>query len=445
MPLPTISINNLSKKYRLFNNPKDRFFEALHPFRKLYHKEFWALKDITFDISKGQTIGIIGRNGSGKSTLLQIICSVLRPTSGQIHTEGRISAILALGAGFNPEFTGRENVLTNGMLIGLSKAEMKKRMPEIEAFAEIGQFIDQPIKTYSSGMSLRLAFATAINVDPDILVIDEAIAVGDAKFQQKCYRKFHEFQKAGKTIVFVTHDMNAVIRNCDKAILLDSGCLAKMGQPKDIVDFYINLIQNENPSNLQNAIIAKKSSADTFLKKSKDASAVSKINEFLKSKSDFDNCSSRANYNKNECRYGDGRAALLDYYVVCGDSVDVCQVESGSRIDVYVKFKFFSDVANPVTGFSIKTIDGVLVYGTNTDFINIAVRPVKVDEVVFYKFSVDMKLASENYFFELGVSETVDGSTKVIDRRSDIFNIQLLQLEKFVGIAELNSTVEEIV
>jgi lipopolysaccharide transport system ATP-binding protein len=179
MPEIAISLKNISKKYRLFNSPQDRFWEALHPFNKKYHKEFWALKDVSFDVLKGQTVGIIGRNGSGKSTILQILCSILRPTSGEVTVNGRVSALLELGSGFNPEFTGRQNVMMKGMIMGFSEAEMRNRFPEIEAFADIGEFIDQPMKIYSSGMSVRLAFATAINVDPDILVIDEALAVGD--------------------------------------------------------------------------------------------------------------------------------------------------------------------------------------------------------------------------------------------------------------------------
>ena len=190
-----IRIENLSKKYRLFASPRARLKEALHPFGKKYHREFWALKDVSFEVPKGQTLGILGRNGSGKSTLLQIIASVLQPTEGRVEVNGRVSAMLELGAGFNPEFTGRANVMFIGTLMGFSEADMRERLPAIEAFADIGEFIDQPVKTYSTGMFARLAFAAAINVDPDILVVDEILAVGDARFQQKCFRKFQEFQE----------------------------------------------------------------------------------------------------------------------------------------------------------------------------------------------------------------------------------------------------------
>ncbi|WP_420267260.1 ABC transporter ATP-binding protein, partial [Candidatus Magnetominusculus dajiuhuensis] len=195
-----ISVKNVSKKYRLFKSHNERFMEMLHPFKKKYHKEFWALKDVSFDIKRGSTVGIIGRNGSGKSTLLQIICGVLKPTVGEITVNGRISALLELGAGFNPEMTGRQNVIMNGVVHGLSNKEINSKIPEIQEFADIGEFFDQPVKLYSSGMFVRLAFAASVNVDPDILIIDEALAVGDAKFQHKCYNKLMEFQDSGNTL-----------------------------------------------------------------------------------------------------------------------------------------------------------------------------------------------------------------------------------------------------
>src|SRR5437016_1893645 len=194
-----ISVRDVTKKYRLFRSPQEILKEALHPFRKRYHREFWALNGVSFDVAPGQTVGILGRNGSGKSTLLQIIAGIIQATSGEVIVNGRISALLELGAGFNPEFTGRENAHFQAQLMDLSREEIDRRLPEIEAFADIGEFFDQPVKTYSSGMFVRVAFASAINVDPDILIVDEALAVGDAKFQNKCFLKFKEFQGAGKT------------------------------------------------------------------------------------------------------------------------------------------------------------------------------------------------------------------------------------------------------
>ena len=237
-----ISVRQVSKKFRLFNSPKERLAEALHPFRKKYHREFWALKDVSFDIFRGEIIGILGKNGSGKSTLLQIVCAIMQPTEGAVEVSGRISALLELGAGFNPEFTGRENVILNGSIMGISRQEMLHRLPVIEAFADIGDFFDQPVKTYSSGMFVRVAFAAAIHVDPDILIIDEALSVGDVRFQHKCFQTLAEFQKRKKTILLVTHSTEAVVKHCGRAFLIDGGVILEDGIPKNVVNSYLELM-----------------------------------------------------------------------------------------------------------------------------------------------------------------------------------------------------------
>ncbi|HEY5595519.1 MAG TPA: ABC transporter ATP-binding protein [Nitrospiria bacterium] len=232
-----IEVNNLTKIYKLYSSPKDRLKEILS--RKKNHHDFYALNDISFNVEKGQTVGIIGQNGSGKSTLLQIICGVLQPTGGSVLVNGRIAAMLELGAGFNPEFTGRDNVYMNGALIGFSRKEMDRRFPDIQAFAEIGEFVDQPVKTYSSGMFVRLAFAAAIHVDPDILVVDEALAVGDAYFVHRCMLRIRELQAAGVTIVLVTHDSLAVRSLCTNTLWLDGGVVRLQGCPETVVDEYL--------------------------------------------------------------------------------------------------------------------------------------------------------------------------------------------------------------
>ena len=230
-----ISARGLSKSYRLFDHPGDRVKQFLSLGLKHYHREFAALRDVSFDIRKGETVGIIGRNGSGKSTLLQLICGILKPSAGTLQVNGRISALLELGAGFNPEFTGRENVYFQGALMGFTKAQMDRRFADVAAFADIGEFIDQPVRIYSSGMFLRLAFAVAINVDADLLVIDEAIAVGDAGFRARCFRRLGELGAAGCTILFVTHSMEQVTRFCNRSILLDHGRLLMQGPPAPVV------------------------------------------------------------------------------------------------------------------------------------------------------------------------------------------------------------------
>lgn len=236
-----ISVRNLTKTYRLFGHPGDRVKQFLSLGLKQYHREFTALSDVSFDVKKGEVVGIIGRNGSGKSTLLQLICGILKPTAGSVTVNGRISALLELGAGFNPEFTGRENVFFQGALMGFTRAQMEARFDDIAEFADIGEFIDQPVRTYSSGMYVRLAFATMIHVDADILVIDEAIAVGDASFRARCFRRLGELRANGCSILFVTHAMEQVTRFCSRALLLNNGKSVLRSEPFAVVDECLRL------------------------------------------------------------------------------------------------------------------------------------------------------------------------------------------------------------
>uniref|UniRef100_I2Q7R9 ABC-type polysaccharide/polyol phosphate transport system, ATPase component n=1 Tax=Desulfovibrio sp. U5L TaxID=596152 RepID=I2Q7R9_9BACT len=237
-----ICVKDVFKSYRLYSSPMDRMKEALHPFKKKYHKDFYALRDISFSVGKGEVVGIIGKNGSGKSTLLKILTKVLAPSGGYVSVEGRVSSLLELGAGFNPEMTGRENVYFQGAIVGLNRRETDQHMGNILDFADIGDFIDQPVKNYSSGMFVRLAFACAVNVFPDILIVDEALAVGDAIFQRKCYAKLDAFKEAGKTILLVSHDMETVKRLCSRAILLHEGALLQDGDPENVVLSYFRLL-----------------------------------------------------------------------------------------------------------------------------------------------------------------------------------------------------------
>lgn len=245
-----IKVENLSKCYHIYDQPRDRLKQMILPRMQRaigmqptqYFREFWAIKDVNFEVKKGETVGIIGRNGSGKSTLLQMICGTLNPTNGSIQTRGRIAALLELGSGFNPEFTGRENVYLNGAVLGLSRDEVDARFDEIAAFAEIGDFIEQPVKTYSSGMLVRLAFAVAINVDPEILIVDEALSVGDELFQRKCFSRIEAISANGATILFVSHSGSQIVELCDRAVLLDSGEKIAVGMPKKVVGHYQKLL-----------------------------------------------------------------------------------------------------------------------------------------------------------------------------------------------------------
>ena len=240
-----ISVQNLSKIYRLYTKPIDRLKESIFPFMKGLHKDFYALNNVSFNVKKGETVGIIGVNGSGKSTILKIITGVLSPSGGTVTIKGRISALLELGAGFNPDYTGIENVYLNGTMMGYSREEMDRKLDDILKFADIGDFVYQPVKTYSSGMFVRLAFAIAINVEPEILIVDEALSVGDVFFQAKCYKKINEIKETGTTILLVTHDMGSIMKYCDKVVLLNKGEMVKEGGPKEMVDIYKKILANQ--------------------------------------------------------------------------------------------------------------------------------------------------------------------------------------------------------
>ena len=395
---PVISIGNLSKKFRLFSTAKERLAEALHPFRKQFHKEFWALRDVNFHVGRGEIVGILGRNGSGKSTLLQIICGVMQQTSGAVVVNGRISALLELGAGFNPEFTGRENVILNGAIHGFSSRQMLERMDQIESFADIGEFFDQPIKLYSSGMFVRVAFAAAIHVDPEILVVDEALAVGDAKFQHKCYSKLESFRAAGKTILLVTHDISQITSRCDRAIVIDHGRVLMDGSPRDVVDKYVELLfsdQPVEPAVEADAIAANLKNVDARTENNSDSGLLFNSNSRLEN---------RHTYYKDEARYGDRTAEILDCAIEMNGIVDPPQLNCGEELAINLKVKFHRQLL-PMFGFALKTISGVELYGSNTFMQQILVPMAAAGDVQISRFSFGASLLPGEYFLDLGVAE----------------------------------------
>lgn len=441
-----ISVRNVSKKYRLFNSPKERLWETLHPFNKKYHREFWALRDINFQIPKGATVGIIGQNGSGKSTLLKIICSVLRATSGDVTVNGRVSALLELGAGFHPEFTGRENVQFTGALMGFSKEAMKERLPRIEAFADIGEFIDQPVKIFSSGMFARLAFATAIHVDPDILVVDEALSVGDAKFQHKCFQKFHEFQQAGKTILFVSHDTSSILRHCDRTILLEKGSIIEAGEPQKIINRYIDILEGRFQPQY---ISSSNSGASSLPQKNPEISDTeikpSELNLFLEEEIGEDQCPTKNNYNKYEYRQGYSKAEIVDYFLICEGNSNPSIIRSGDAIDLYIKAKFHQSVENPLFGFSIKTLDGLQVYALNSFFTGPPISKAEKSEFLTGRFNVSLDLAPGEFFIDLGVDEQINSEQYIsLDRRCGIIHLAIQKKNRFHGIVDLKASYQTI-
>jgi len=440
-----ISVKGISKKFRLFSSPQERLKEALHPFRRTFHKEFWALKDVSFDISRGTTVGIVGRNGSGKSILLQIICSILQPTSGSVTVNGKISAMLELGSGFNPELTGHENVFLKGTIMGFSKEDIKRRMPIIEEFADIGEFIDQPVKTYSSGMFVRLAFASAINIDPDILVVDEALAVGDVLFQQKCFQKFKEFQNSGRTIIFVTHDMNALVKHCDSAILINNGSVLKIGEPNDVVNCYYELIYTGKLPSESEPETGAHTLPDVAEKEGWGNPAQTELKRFLEETPRADNCVNRRSYNKNEHRFGDKRAEIVDYLLVSGEQIDPDTVRFGDVVDIYLKARFNQPVEYPLFGFSIKTVDGLVVYASNTRCSRTFIEQARESDTIVFRFSIRMNLHWGDYFIDLGVAEKLFEKDEPIDIRYGLIHLAVIVRTKlFDGLLELESDFQEV-
>ncbi|WP_319549694.1 ABC transporter ATP-binding protein [Desulfogranum marinum] len=418
--LPIISAEGISKVFRLYRRQRDRIKEILTIFgKKNYYTPFYALRDISLEIYKGETVGIIGRNGSGKSTLLQIICGILQPTEGDIKVKGRISALLELGAGFNPEFSGRENVFLNGSILGLSRSEVEACFDDIATFADIGEFIDQPVKSYSSGMYVRLAFAVAINVNPSILIVDEALSVGDTQFQAKCFAKFREFQEKGVTILFVTHSMDLITRYCSKAFLLEKGRLVKSGAAKEVVDEYNRMVVNcfadqddvENEEPLKLVASHMRKSEQTY------------------------------QLNPNENRYGNGRAEIIEVGVDSLSERGSHTFTHGERYRFWFKTMFHETVFNPITAYTIKDVKGFDLCGTNTLFKKKEIGTVHKGDIILTEFEQRMMLNPGGYLLSFGCAGFEEGEYVVYDRRYDVITFEVVSAKSSVGIFDLDSEV----
>ena len=377
-----IEIKNITKIYNLYNKPSDRLKEALFS-RKSRHTEFAALNDVSFDVCKGEILGIIGKNGSGKSTILKIITNVLTPTSGECIVKGKIAALLELGAGFNMEYTGIENIYLNGQMIGFSKEEMDKKLQDIIDFADIGEHIYQPVKTYSSGMFARLAFSVAISVDPDILIVDEALSVGDVFFQNKCYRRFEEFRDKGKTILFVTHDMGSVIRYCNRCVLLNAGKKVGEGKPQEMVDLYKRIMVGQwNENEEKNSTIAN----------SIDSTNVN-VNRLWKE---------QISTNPDMEVYGDGRAEIIDFGIFSDSGNIGNNVYKGDYYTVKMKVRINDDNLNPIFAFKLRDVKGTELTGTNTMLEDIDTSHCKNGDIVTISFRQKQYLQPGQYLVSLG-------------------------------------------
>ncbi|UOA09536.1 ABC transporter ATP-binding protein [Methylobacter sp. S3L5C] len=397
-----IKVQNLSKCYQIYDNPRDRLKQFVAPrlqrltwqTPKQYFHEFWALRDVSFEVKKGETVGIIGRNGSGKSTLLQMICGTLNPTAGSVETYGRIAALLELGSGFNPEFTGRENVYMNASVLGLSNKEIDARFDDIVAFADIGDFIEQSVKTYSSGMMLRLAFAVAINVQPDILVIDEALAVGDITFQAKCMTRLKKLMDTGTTVLFVSHDTSSVRNFCQKVLWLSNGEMKAYGDPELTIGKYVA----EAHLSINNEL--SKSREDSI---KLESSIAIKVKDPL---ADLENYSS---FSEGWRRYGDGRASILNVALLNSNSLPVETI--CLREDFLIRFLVWAevDVENPVFGFSFKDLKGNQLIGSmTTNHSSITVPDLLAGHNYLIEIRGQNILAQGAYTLTLGIESIVE-------------------------------------
>jgi ABC-type polysaccharide/polyol phosphate transport system ATPase subunit len=393
-------VQNVSKLYRLYKRPFDRIRE-LNPLRReSLHTDFWALRDISFEVERGEVVSLVGPNGCGKSTLLQVISGILQPTTGRVVTRGRVAALLELGAGFNPEFSGRENVFINGEILGIPRAEMEKNLPLIEAFAEIGDFIHRPVKEYSSGMYVRLAFSTAIHVNPEILIVDEALAVGDAVFANRCIRKFEELRERKTTVLFVSHDLGLVKQLSNRAIFLLNGRIEAEGEPKHVIDKYIGVVLERQKAFQQE-----------------------------------DRCVHPAATN----RHGDGSSEILDVTLLDERAHPCAIVTSGEKVTIRIRTAFRRARVEPMVGILIRNRIGMEIYGTNTRIEQVDLGSFEAGEELDIEFQFECWLTPQHYTVTVA-TQYPDGSSH--DWLDDVLSFEVLALRQAAGVTDLRAHIE---
>ena len=412
-----IKVENLKKVYKLYERRSDRLKETFG-LVKNRHKDHYALNGVNMEICQGETVGIIGTNGSGKSTILKIITGVLNPTEGKITRNGRISALLELGAGFNMEYNGIENVYLNGTMMGFTDKEIEERLPKILEFADIGDYVYQPVKTYSSGMFVRLAFAVAINIDPEILIVDEALSVGDVFFQAKCYRKFEEFKEMGKTIIFVSHDLSSISKYCDRVYLLNKGDLLGEGSARDMIDAYKRVLVGQYEV---------EEVPDTNLLD--DAGINAAVAKSM-------------GVNPQKLEYGTKQAYIEKFWITDDRGVQTTAVMKGSPFTIHVQVKFEEDLPAPIFAYSFKDIKGTEITGTNTMFEKAFLEPVKAGSVKYVTFTQEMNMQGSDYLLSLGVTGYEGDDFKVYHRLYDVLNISVISDKNTVGFYDMNSKIE---
>ena len=414
-----LKIENVTKIYRLYDKPLDRLKESLSPTRKVYHRQHYALNGVSFDVKKGESLGIIGVNGAGKSTILKIITGVLNPTSGRVEVDGKISALLELGAGFNMEYTGIENIYLNGTMMGFSREEIDARLKDILEFADIGDFVNQPVKTYSSGMFVRLAFAVAINIDPEILIVDEALSVGDVFFQAKCYKKFEDFKAQGKTIIFVSHSLSSIAKYCDRVVLLNHGTKMAEGDPAEMIDLFKKVLVNQVDSEIP---------VDDDV----DGSDLPEQGTWKQ----------QMVVNPNINSYGSGAAEIFDFCIVDNKGIISNKIEKGSSFTVKMAVRFNKPVNDPIFAFTILDLQGTEITGTNTMYEKADVEDAKKGDIREISFTQRMDIQGGEYLLSLGCTGFKDGEFTVYHRLYQVCSLTVISDKDTVGFYDMNSRVE---
>ncbi|CAE6509467.1 Lipopolysaccharide transport system ATP-binding protein [Nitrosomonas nitrosa] len=418
-----LAVNNLSKCYHIYDKPRDRLIQMLAGGKKHYFREFWALRNITFTISRGETVGIIGRNGSGKSTLLQIIAGTLSPTTGEVNSHGLLAALLELGSGFNPEFTGRENVYLNGSVLGLTQQEIHERIDQIADFADIGEYLDQPVKTYSSGMYIRLAFAVQACIHPQILIVDEALSVGDEKFQRKCYDYIDRLRANGSSILLVTHSTATIEKFCQRAILLHKGELHGLGPAKEIVDQYHALLYSDEKTYLRYLNARSQPICPAPLESDVGAQASS---------------------NTAQKEENPGLRAIISHWEALDQAGDYCEAyRTGDKVKIRFHVDILESIQEIQAGILIRTIEGVSAFGTSTLYYDKNYLDAKSGMALQFDFNLNLMLCTGTYFVTLAIAEAISPQDmSYLDRKTDVIILNITETHPLgSGIASLKSTV----
>ena len=468
-------MDQVSKVYRLYDKPIDRLLESISLRKKSYHKDFYALRDISFSVGRGEAVGIIGTNGSGKSTMLKIITGVLSATTGKVESRGSICALLELGAGFNQDYTGIENIYMNGTMMGFSKAEMDEKLPAILEFADIGDFVYQPVKSYSSGMFVRLAFALYISIDPEVLIVDEALSVGDVFFQAKCYHRMDELKRKGTTILMVTHDLGSVMKYCDRVVLFHKGEKVGEGLPGQMVDKYKKILAGKDPhaeqfmeeqnflGNVDGEAIGTISVAGTNEQDASTGNAGTTGAEDKAGTAGTANTADTAEpaspkagqhsqkptgfmkdhltLNPSSQQYGNGKAEILDFGVLDKDGRPSNVLLKGEEFSIKERIVFHDNIAAPIFTFTIKDKRGMDLSGTNTLFEGKEIPAVKKGDEYFCTFTQRMNLQGGEYLLSISCTGFEEGEHTVYDRKYDITSITVLSNKNTVGIYDMESEV----